>query len=161
TAVTVQEDGKILVSGYFSMVGNTSRQSLARLNPDGTLDTAFALLIDSAPSFMLPELGGNVLLAGNFNVLGTVSRSGLARIHGDVSGIHPIEFTDSQYAADEASGAAVISVRRRGTSDTTVNVGFVTSDGSGSAGVDYVATAGTLTFLPLETVKSFTVPLLI
>ena len=36
-----QPDGKILIGGAFSTVQGVSRNSLARLNPDGTLDTTF------------------------------------------------------------------------------------------------------------------------
>ena len=37
----LQADGKILVGGTFFNVNSTSRAGLARLNSDGTLDTAF------------------------------------------------------------------------------------------------------------------------
>ena len=42
TAMAVQPDGKILIGGNFnSTVGGQVRNGIARLNPDGTLDTAF------------------------------------------------------------------------------------------------------------------------
>ena len=41
-AMAVQPDGKILIGGNFnSTVGGQVRNGIARLNPDGTLDTAF------------------------------------------------------------------------------------------------------------------------
>src|SRR5207247_8309704 len=40
-AVVVQPDGKILLGGGFSTIGGQTRNRIARLNPDGTLDTAF------------------------------------------------------------------------------------------------------------------------
>ena len=43
--VVVQPDGKILIGGYFTtlapMGSGVTRNHIARLNPDGTLDTAF------------------------------------------------------------------------------------------------------------------------
>ncbi len=39
--IFVQADGKILVGGNFTLVGNTPRTFLARLNADGTVDPAF------------------------------------------------------------------------------------------------------------------------
>ncbi len=39
--IAVQADGKILLGGDFTSVAATPRARIARLNPDGTLDTAF------------------------------------------------------------------------------------------------------------------------
>jgi len=46
-AIVVQADGSILVGGDFSTLVGVGRSSFGRLNPDGTLDTAFRPLIDS------------------------------------------------------------------------------------------------------------------
>ncbi|MFA6545814.1 MAG: delta-60 repeat domain-containing protein, partial [Limisphaerales bacterium] len=40
-AVVVQPDGRLLIAGGFSSVNGTSRSRVARLNPDGSLDTDF------------------------------------------------------------------------------------------------------------------------
>lgn len=50
-----------------------------------------------------------------------------------------------------------ITVLRVGGSQGTVTVNYATTNGSALAGADYVSTAGTLTFLPGEASKSFTV----
>jgi uncharacterized delta-60 repeat protein len=42
-AIAVQPDGKILIGGQFNTVNGESRPKLARLNPDGTLDTSFSV----------------------------------------------------------------------------------------------------------------------
>ena len=39
--LAVQVDGKIVVGGYFDKMGGQTRENIARLNPDGSLDTAF------------------------------------------------------------------------------------------------------------------------
>ena len=41
SATAVQPDGKILIGGAFSSVLGVTRNNIARLNTDGTLDTAF------------------------------------------------------------------------------------------------------------------------
>jgi len=41
TSIALQADGKILIGGLFSSVGGVSKKNLARLNPDGTVDTSF------------------------------------------------------------------------------------------------------------------------
>ncbi len=45
-------------------------------------------------------------------------------------------------------------------STSTVQVGYQTSNGSATAGTDYHATSGTLTFAPGETAKTFVVPII-
>ncbi|HLM59808.1 MAG TPA: hypothetical protein VK308_03280, partial [Pyrinomonadaceae bacterium] len=40
-ALKIQTDGKILIAGAFNLVNNTARVGAARLNANGTLDTAF------------------------------------------------------------------------------------------------------------------------
>lgn len=37
----IQSDGKIVLGGYFTSVGNSSKQALARLNSNGSLDESF------------------------------------------------------------------------------------------------------------------------
>src|SRR6266513_869262 len=39
--LAVQADGKILVGGSFSGIGGQTRNRIARVNPDGSLDTSF------------------------------------------------------------------------------------------------------------------------
>lgn len=41
-AIALQQDGKIVVAGDFATIGDSSCCGIARLNRDGTLDTAFA-----------------------------------------------------------------------------------------------------------------------
>jgi uncharacterized delta-60 repeat protein len=41
STLAVQSDGKVLIGGDFTSFNGTSRNRIARLNSDGTLDTAF------------------------------------------------------------------------------------------------------------------------
>jgi chitinase len=64
---------------------------------------------------------------------------------------------------DEKDGVALVPVllgAPPGTSSlSTVTVDYTTHDGSATAGADYTATAGTLSFAPGETVKTVVVPI--
>lgn len=40
-ALTIQPDGKILIGGEFTKIGGEVRHGIARLNPDGSVDTTF------------------------------------------------------------------------------------------------------------------------
>jgi uncharacterized delta-60 repeat protein len=48
TDMTLQTDGRILISGRFLELGGQLRRSLARLNADGTLDTSFNPKVDDS-----------------------------------------------------------------------------------------------------------------
>lgn len=72
-ALAVQPDGNILVGGSFSSVNGLPRNGIARLNPDGTIDTEFAPLLpptinDSVETMrvwaMLLKSDGKILLGG-------------------------------------------------------------------------------------------------
>ena len=88
-AVAVQPDNKIIIGGNFYTVTNVVCDGLARLNPDGTLDTSF-----NASAFMTPDdkitdiavqSDGKVLVAGTFrrwNGVKVVGR-GIVRLHSD------------------------------------------------------------------------------
>ena len=64
---------------------------------------------------------------------------------------------------DEKDGTALVSVLLGGTggqaSNSTVTVDYATADGTASAGSDYTAAGGTLTFAPGETAKTVPVPI--
>jgi Calx-beta domain len=68
-----------------------------------------------------------------------------------------LQFSSNNYSRGEGVGAAVISVQLSAASDQTVTVDYATSDGTATAGSDYTAANGTLTFAPGETSKSFSV----
>jgi hypothetical protein len=69
------------------------------------------------------------------------------------------QFAADNYRVDETSGNATITVTRTGGSDRSVSVSYATGDGTASAGTDYSAASGTLTFAPGETSKSLTIPI--
>jgi|GEM_PF-1605355 len=80
-AVTVQEDGKILVAGYISD-GRLTRGAVLRLNADGSFDTSFAeqglARLDLGPPStqirsMVLQPDGKILVAGFADTRGTQS----------------------------------------------------------------------------------------
>jgi uncharacterized delta-60 repeat protein len=88
-ALAVQPDGKILVGGGFTMLGGggtgtTTRNFIARLHPDGSLDTTFN---PGSTSFVLAlavQPDGKILLGGQFAGLGggtgTTARANIGRL---------------------------------------------------------------------------------
>lgn len=72
-----------------------------------------------------------------------------------------IAFSVSGVRVSESGAGAVLTVQRSSTGGDVpaATVAFATADGSASAGADYTATSGTLSFGPGETVKSITIAL--
>ena len=70
-----------------------------------------------------------------------------------------LQFDAASYRVNEGDGTATINVTRSGGMTGSVSVNFATSNGTATAGADYTATAGTLTFADGETTKTITVPL--
>jgi hypothetical protein len=72
----------------------------------------------------------------------------------------PAMFSSATYEVNEDAGTATITVNLDGTSADTVTVEYATSDGTATAGADYTAASGTLTFNPGATSQTFNVPIL-
>ena len=77
---------------------------------------------------------------------------------GDDGASGPLALSAGAYRAGEGDGLVTVTVARTGGSlGGPVSVGYATSDGTATAGSDYEAAAGTLTFAAGEASKSFTV----
>ncbi len=76
------------------------------------------------------------------------------------TGAGTIQFAVAAYSVNEADGVANITVNLGATSSQAVSVDYATSNGTATAGSDYTAASGTLTFAPGETSKTFPVTIL-
>jgi len=95
--IAVQDDGKVLVGGYFYSPTPEVR-SLIRLNVDGSVDETFII-----PTFNVPatirvtvnaiviQPGGKILIGGNFSSINGIQKQGLARL--DANGALDNAFT--------------------------------------------------------------------
>ena len=79
-------DGKILVGGNFYMVNNQSRNVLARLNADGTLDPTFTSGAYGGPVYaIVRQPDGKIIIGGWFSSVSGISRNRIARLNADGS----------------------------------------------------------------------------
>ena len=79
-AVVVQPDGKILIGGIFTTVMGVTRNNIARLNTDGTLDTTFNPNANGAVLSIAVQADGKVLAGGTFTTIGGATRNYIARL---------------------------------------------------------------------------------
>src|SRR6202011_3512685 len=86
--VVVQPDGKILIGGDFTTLapnggGTVTRNRIARLNPDGTLDSAFNPNANNLFRSIAVQADGKILVGGTFNganSIGGQTRNYIARL---------------------------------------------------------------------------------
>jgi hypothetical protein len=90
--------------------------------------------------------------------LGTPSASTVTIVDDDGTAA-VLGFSASAYSVDEDGGSVTITVKRSGSETGSKSVNYATSDGSATAGSDYTATSGTLTFTDPDTSMTFVVPI--
>ena len=81
--VVVQPDGKILIGGSFTSILGVTRNRIARLNADGTLDTAFNPNANGDVYTIAVQADGKILAGGFFfgaNSIGGQPRDFIARL---------------------------------------------------------------------------------
>ncbi len=70
------------------------------------------------------------------------------------------QFSSPTYVVNENGGYATLTVVRTGSTNGTVNILYVTSDGTAFAGTNYTASNGNLNFAPGQLAATITVPIL-
>jgi uncharacterized delta-60 repeat protein len=89
-ALALQDDGKILVGGVFTAFNGQAVGRLARLNPDGTLDTGFTASLqpnnasvgfNSTVRALLPDGRGRLIVGGAFSALNSLNLGRILRIY--------------------------------------------------------------------------------
>lgn len=121
SGMAMQTDGKILVAGDFTAVNGAAANALARLNPDGTLDSGFTSPLSSAqaPTVIL-RADGKVLLGGSglsyAGSGGMPTRASLLRLKAngsldaDLSGaVNFPDFIDTYALAAAPDGSVLVS----------------------------------------------------
>jgi hypothetical protein len=96
-------------------------------------------------------------LSGATNAIISIGQGSGTILNDDSGG--SVQFSLSNYTVNENDGTATITVSRTGGTGSGVTVNYATSNGTATAGADYTAVSGTLTFAANETSKTFTIPI--
>ncbi len=162
-AVGLTPDGKAMVGGAFTQYDGQDRNRIARLNPDGSLDSTFDVGTGANATVytLLVQPDSAVVIGGDFTIVNKLPRNRIARLHGDEKfHLNLLQFNAAAYAVSELDGQATITVQRAGDLTLPSTVDYLTADGTAVAGVNYVATNGTLNFAIGETQQTFDIPVL-
>jgi uncharacterized delta-60 repeat protein len=162
-ACAIQSNGGVILGGNIPRLYNQPIQNIIRLLPSGALDNSYALGLgaDYFVDCMRLQADGKLLVGGTFSRFDGIPRARLARLNADgATSAGIFHFQSQSFTNSESDTVAMINVRRAAGSRGTVTVNYQTSDGSATAGIDYIPTAGTLTFAAGETLKAFPVQLI-
>jgi uncharacterized delta-60 repeat protein len=84
-SIAIQSDGKIIVGGYFTEFNGVSRNRIARLNIDGTLDTTFNPGTGFNEDVVSPiiQAGEKIIVGGRFTSFNGTNRNRIACLNTD------------------------------------------------------------------------------
>jgi uncharacterized delta-60 repeat protein len=104
-ALAVQPDGKIIIGGNFTVVNNTNRGRIARLNANGSLDLSFnpGIGADAAVRALALQPDGSVVIGGSFTNINGLVRNYIARLL-------PNGSVDPSFYADGGGDAPVLAL---------------------------------------------------
>lgn len=145
-AVALQPDGKVIVAGVFTSVNGVTRNRVARLNFDGSLDTSFNPSANSNVSnasssvfAVIVQPDGKILIGGTFTVVNGLARNRIARL---LNAPGTLAFTTEAVSVDEAAGTVSLTVTRTGGTDNTVVAKVTAADGTATMPADYFIPSG-------------------
>jgi uncharacterized delta-60 repeat protein len=81
-SIALQLDGKVLIGGHFTAINGTTRNKIARLNANGSLDTSFNPITgayDAVQSLAI-QSDGKVLIAGTFQSINGTNHETVVRL---------------------------------------------------------------------------------
>ncbi len=84
------DDNSIVIGGIFSIVNGLQKNNIARLKPDGTLESlSFQKGTDAEPRVFLKQPDGKLLAGGAFTIIEEKPRTALARLTFDLQFVTP------------------------------------------------------------------------
>ncbi|MEQ1747927.1 MAG: autotransporter-associated beta strand repeat-containing protein [Prosthecobacter sp.] len=85
--ILIQADGKIVIGGTFTTVrvdgtsaNNLTRNRIARLNANGSLDSGFDPNLNGDVRVLVAQSDGRILVGGSFTAVGSAGRTRMARL---------------------------------------------------------------------------------
>ena len=146
--ITLMSGGRILIGGFFTQVNGASRNRIARLNVNGSLDASF----DPGSGFndivltttLQPD--GKILIGGVFTQYNGVPRFAAARLLGDSACPAPVsvQFSSATFSVTEGCVPATLTVTLTGAPSGPVSVDYTVTEGTAKQKTDFTYVAGTV-----------------
>ncbi|MCE5230180.1 hypothetical protein LLG95_11350 [bacterium] len=132
-AIIIQSDGKVLIGGSFDQYNGVSRNHVARLNADGSLDVSFdpGPITEGGVRSMTLQADGKLIIVGTFKDFGHSGRNGIARLN--TNGSVDSSFKSFNYEADslavQSDGKLLVSSLRLANPDAACQSLSISNDG--------------------------------
>jgi uncharacterized delta-60 repeat protein len=140
-------NGRLLAWGEFTNSGELTPRGLARFNLDGSLDPTLSVGTGANGNVnslhLTPE--GDYDIFGSFTQFKGVGRAYAARLVGNAQ-IGAIGFAPARVSAVESGGLLTLNLRRYGPATEPVSIAWSTADGTATAGSDYAAASGVVSW---------------
>jgi uncharacterized delta-60 repeat protein len=124
-STSIQTDGKVIVGGAFTNFNGTSRNRIARLNTDGSLDTTFnpGTGFNNNVQSISVQTDGKIIVGGDFFVFNGTARFKIARLNADGS-------LDTTFDPGSGFGGQVTSTSLQTDGKIVVAGGFASFNGT-------------------------------
>src|SRR5262249_3575230 len=124
-SITVQADGRILIGGQFVTLSPNggpavSRNSIARLNANGTVDASFNPNANLEVTSIVTQADGKILIGGEFTTLSPNGGAAITRNH--IARLNPSGTVDSVF--DPNAQPEVWSIAVQGDGRVVIGGGF-------------------------------------
>jgi len=144
----LQPDGKIIIGGWFTSYNGTTRNHIARLNADGSLDATFKQGQGASGPVVTTALqpDGKIIIGGDFSIYNGYGRKRIARLHAIPKGVYGYLYNDlNQNCLNDVNESGVFNRRLIISNGSSINYSLQT-DTYGYWSVDSLP-AGTYTVL--------------
>lgn len=137
-AVALQSDGKILIGGLFNTYSGVTRNRIARLNTDGTLDTSFDPLIgaDGAVRDICIQSDGKIIVVGEFNNFNGNASNRIVRLNTNGT-------VDNSFNVGTGASSNILSCALQADSKIIVGGNFTSYNGNASSRLARINADGT------------------
>ncbi len=134
SCIALQSDGRILVGGHFLSYDGTSRQFIARLNSNGTLDNAFDVGTGASSNVNAIALqsDGKVIIGGDFASFNGTPCGHVARLNTDGS-------LDSGFAAGAGTNGPVFAIAVQSDGVVLIGGSFGSWDGGNTRNLAWLS----------------------
>jgi len=125
--IRIQNDGKILIGGELNYYNGAPTNGIARLNPDGSLDTTFNINNGFGWGSDVDDIAiqsdGKLLIGGSFSSFNGLTRSGILRLNEDGT-------LDSTFNSGPGLNGSVYSIAIQNDNKIILGGGFTTYNGA-------------------------------
>lgn len=137
--IAIQSNEKIIIGGDFTTVNSITRNRIAQLNSDGSLDTSFdpGTGLNSGSNSIAVQLDGKIIIGGSFTAFNDISQNRITRLNADGS-------IDTSFNIGIGTNSTVNAISTQSDGKIVIGGTFTTYNGVSRNGITRLNTDGSL-----------------